>query len=423
MAKLIKFPSGLSVCYEKMKAGSCAFGMFVNAGSRNEGEDDNGVAHFIEHMLFKGTEKRTAYDIANETDNLGVNSNAYTSKSNTVFYFSGLAKFLPEYMDLMSDMLFNSTFSDECIFREKGVVLEEIRMYDDEGDSLCTDLLCLKYFGKDKLARPILGTEKTVRALNEKKIREFMKKYYVPQNICLSYAGPAKEEELKALVEKYFESEFVKRGGEFTEIKYKKTKTRAGFVHNFDKPFEQANVIIRFPGYTIKEKPADAASVLGIIMGSGMSSRLFNKVREELGLVYEIYANSVSIKGAGYMDIGFATEPNLVVSAIKAIREVIEEIRKDGLTKEEFEKAKILRETNSVLLAETTFDVMRLMGRCYCLTGKPQTFKSLLKEMEKIKLEDVVNAFHKIFDYDKAMVCYVGKKIDTDLADLLKIGG
>ena len=151
------------------------------------------MAHFIEHMLFKGTERRTAFDIANETDKLGANCNAYTSKSNTVFYVSGLAKFISEYMDILSDMFFHSTFTDENIERERGVVLEEIKMYDDDGDSVCADLLSSKFFVNNTLSRPILGTAESVKSLNADKIRSFMARNYVPQNVALSYCGPLAE--------------------------------------------------------------------------------------------------------------------------------------------------------------------------------------------------------------------------------------
>lgn len=424
MAKLIRFPSGLAVCYERKKSAlSCAFGIYVGAGSRDEKKDENGVAHFIEHMLFKGTEKRTAFDIANEIDRLGANANAYTSKSNTVYYVSGLAKFLPQYMDVLSDMLFNSTFTDENTEKERGVVLEEIKMYDDDGDSVCADLLAEKYFGKNPLARPILGTEKSVKSLNREKILSFMERNYVPENIALSYAGPASEEELNALVEHYFEKRFVSQSGKFRAPVRRNVATNAFYVTRCDKPFEQANVMIRFPSYTIKNKKADAVLMLGIILGGGMSSRLFQKVREERGLVYEIYCSATAVKGTGYLDIGFATAPALAEQAIAAVREVIEEVREKGLEKDEFEKVKIQRETGAVLGGETTFDIMRLMGKYYLLTGRPVTYRSLVKKMEKMTVSDVTDAFNDIIDYDKAGICYVGKPVEVDLGKLFRSGG
>lgn len=422
MTKLLKFPSGLTVCYERKKsAGSCAIGIFVGAGSRDEGKDENGVAHFIEHMLFKGTNRRSAFDIANEIDGMGANSNAYTSKTNTVFYISGLAKFLEKYADVLSDMLFESTFTEENIERERGVILEEIKMYDDEGDSVCADLLAKKFYGKNTLARPILGTEKTVKSLNADKMRSFMSRFYVPENIALSYAGPASEEEIVGLAEKYFESRFPKET-KFVKPVRRTVKTHAGYVVRTDKPFEQANVMIRFPSYPIGDKRADAALVMSLMLGGGMSSRLFQKVREEKGLVYEIYSSATAVKGAGYLDIVYATAPDLAAEAMSGIREVIEEVKKDGFGEEEFEKVRLQRETGAVLGAETTFDIMRLMGKYYFLIGKPVSFRTLIKKMEKLNLSDVTDAFNDILDYDKATVCYVGKPT-ADLSEVLKSGG
>ena len=424
MAKLLKLPCGLSVCYERRRGtGSCALGIYVAAGSRDEDDDSNGVAHFIEHMLWKGTERRTAADIADEFDALGANSNAYTSKSNTCFYAFGLAKYLPKYMDIFSDMLFYSTFTEENIEKERGVVLEEIKMYDDEGDSVCEDLLAAKYYGKSKLARPILGTEETVKSLTAEKIRRFMAKYYVPQNIALSYAGPATEEEILALAETYFGKEFSSRTYAPAERKKEKVRTKRFFATRFDKPFEQANVIIRFPAYPVESAKENAAAVAAGIIGGGMSSRLFQKVREESGLVYEIYASETAVKGTGYVTIAYACMPECAKEAMLKVREVLEEAKKNGFTQEEFDKIKASRETNVVLGEEAAYTVMRLMGKSFCMLGKPTTFRASLKKLEKITLTDVTEAFRCIFDYDKAAVAYVGKKTDVDLLAVLKHGG
>ena len=423
MAKLLRFGSGMKVCYERRKdAGSCAIGVFVGAGSRNEGKDNNGVAHFIEHMLFKGTERRTAFDIANATDRLGANANAYTSKTNTVFYVSGLATYLPEYMDVLSDMLFHSTFTQENIEKERGVILEEIRMYDDDGESVCSDLISSAGFNKANVARPILGTAKSVKAITAEKISLFMAEQYVAPNILLSYCGPMEEKEFSALAERYFEREFLLRGGNEYKAKKETVRVKPVYATDFSKPFEQANVIIRFPSRPYEDKRSDAASTMARILGDGMSSRLFQKVREEKGLVYEIYASGRSVRGLGYIDIGFATAPDLVEEALRVIREVVEDVREGGFTQEEFEKVIKTRETSSVLVTETTFDLMRMMGRYYGLTGKIYSSKKYLEEIRKQTLDEV-NAETELLDFTKAAVCYVGKEKAVDLRSLLIDGG
>ncbi len=423
MAKLLRFESGLKVCYERRRdAGSCAFGAFVGAGSRNEGKDNNGVAHFIEHMLFKGTERRTAFDIANATDRLGANANAYTSKTNTVFYVSGLAEYLPDYMDVLSDMLFHSTFTPENIEKERGVILEEIRMYDDDGESVCSDLISAAGFNKKSFARPILGTERSVKAITPEKLRAFMAEQYVAKNIVLAYCGPMDVQAFRELVERYFEREFLSRGENAYKVRKEKVLVKPVYVTDFSKPFEQANVIIRFPSRPYEDKRSDTAGTMARILGDGMSSRLFQKVREEKGLVYEIYASGRSVRGLGYIDIGFATAPDLVEEAMKSIREVTEDVRANGFTQEEFDKVIKTRETSSVLITETTFDLMRMMGRYYHLTGKLYSSKKYLDEIKKQTLDEV-NAEAELLDYTKAAVCYVGKEKKTDLRSLLISGG
>ncbi len=424
MAKVIKFNGGLRACYMRKKSSlSCAFGIFVKAGSAYETAKTNGIAHFIEHMLFKGTESRTAFMIADEMEKLGANNNAYTSKTNTVFYVNGLAKYIESFMDILADMLFNSTFTEENVAKEKGVVLEEIKMYEDESDSVCSDLLGSKYFNNG-FARPILGTEKTVSSFTPADIREFMDKYYRPENICICYVGPLSEDEFVALAEKYFVTPFAnkKYSEPFKKPRIGSRKVNSGYYENVKKPFEQSSIILRFPAFGAEDKRSDAVSTLSYMLGGGMSSRLFQEVREERGLVYDIYSMPATLKGVGYFDIAFASAPEKAETAVKVIRATLDKIRKEGFNDGEFNKVKVQRETGAVLSAESSFDEMRFMGRYFCLTDKAYTFKNLLKTLEKLTLEDIKKSFDEIFDYEKCAVCYVGKPIGKDLREVFLSG-
>ena len=428
MATILNFCNGmLKVGYERRTwLKTCSVGIFVGAGSRNEKPEENGIAHFIEHMLFKGTEKRSAYDLAKEMDSLGANINAYTSKTNTVFYVSGLAKHVDKYMEILSDMLFNSTFKDEDIEKERGVVLEEIKMYDDDGESVASDLLNEKFFEGDTLSRPILGTPETVKSFNAEMIRDFMKRYYNPKNIFIVYVGPSTSPVIIETIKKYFESVIKERGFETVkEIpEFEKPITKPVYVTKFDKPFEQANVQIRFPAFSVADKRSESMGAVVSALGGGMSSRLFQKIREEQGLVYEIYASSTSIKGAGYVDIGFATAPELVPKAIESIREVLESTARDGFTEEEFFKVKTQREAAVVYANEGTFDEMRVMGRYYFLIpDEIITVQKMYEKFEKMTLEDMNEAFNQIFRYEEVAICYVGKPIDVNLKELMIGGG
>ena len=316
-------------------------------------------------------------------------------------------------------MFFNSTYTDENIEKEKGVVLEEIKMYDDEGDSLCSDQLNEKFFGKDALSRPILGTEKTVKKFTRQDILDFVNKFYTVDNVCLSYVGALSEKELRELLEEYFVKPYEKRPNLCGKKSFRKKKTVTGFYKRTDKPFEQANVMIRFPAVGIENAKSDAMGTMSLMLGGGMSSRLFQKIREENGLVYEIYSSSTAIKGVGYFDVCFATTPEQAVKAVQGIREVMEEVKQNGFTQEEFEKVKIQRESGAVLGSESGFDEMRLMGRLYLLTGKLVTHAKLLKKLEKVTFEDVNNAFLDTINYQRTTVSYVGKEIKEDLREVL----
>ena len=429
MATFLNFCNGkLTVGYERRpNLKTCSFGIFVGAGSRNEKPEENGIAHFIEHMLFKGTAKRSAFDIAKEMDCLGANMNAYTSKTNTVFYVSGLSKHIEKYMEILSDMLFNSLFKDEDIEKERGVVLEEIKMYDDDGESVASDLLNEKYFEGDPLSRPILGTPETVKSFNAEMIRDFMNRYYYPQNIFIVYVGPTTSPFIYDMIQTYFASEFKKRGycNDYKELpEFKIPETKSVLVTKFDKPFEQANIQIRFPAFSVADKRSESMGAVVSALGGGMSSRLFQKIREEQGLVYEIYASGTSIRGAGYVDIGLATAPELVPKAIESVREVIEDTAKYGFTQEEFEKVKTQREASVVYALEGTFDEMRVMGRYYfLLPDEIMTVKKIYEKFEQMTLDDMNKTFKDIFQKEKATICYVGKQIDVNLKELFENGG
>ena len=423
MAKVIKFSSGLEAIYQRRRDGfGCSFAIYVNAGSRNENKEENGIAHFIEHMTFKGTEKRTALDVATDLEKVGTTSNAFTSRLNTVYYFRAMDKYFKESLEIFSDMFFNSTFTQENIEKEKGVVLEEIKMYDDEGDSVCSDLLNKKSYGKNSMARPILGTEKTVKSFSRENILSFIKRYYGPDNVFLVYVGSLDEKTFIEEVEEKFNKPYLEREYD-KKVKPKCVKKLyAGYAENTDKPFEQANVMIRFPAKGKKISKYGYLSTITFILGGGMSSRLFQKIREEKGLAYDVYCTSNVIDKTGVIDVGLGTSPSQAKEAVLAVREVIEKFKNEGITEEEFMRAQVQREASMVFGAESGFSELRTIGINYSTKKKIITIKKALSMMKNIKFEEMNENLKEYFDFDKAQICYVGKKIDGDLERLFKRG-
>ena len=420
MAKLITLKNGLRICYERKASLSCAFGVFVDAGSRNESAKVNGVAHFIEHMTFKGTEKRSAFDIADETDMMGASCNAYTSKTATVYYITGLNKFARQYVELLGDLLFCSTYTEENIEKERGVVLEEIHMYDDDGDSLSSDLLSKIYYGEGcSLSRPILGSAKTVKKLSRKDILDFRKRWYRPENIVLSFVGDVEEEEFLKYVDEYFVAHIPKFKKPFLPF-VSDEKEVFSVYKTLKKPYEQSSVTMRFPSPRYGAGDPYAPFLLANMLGGGMSSRLFQKVREELGLVYEIYSTNVMRKEGGNFDIFFATSPKNAEKAMTAISDIVKEVLQKGFTETELIKTKNQYETSMVLSDESSFDRMRLMGKELLSKGKLTSTEEQIEKMLSVTLTDVENLSREILGSRTVSVAYVGKNIDCDLLEVYR---
>lgn len=419
MAKLINLDGGYRLFYKKHSSSKAlALGVFVGAGCIYEDKNNNGIAHYIEHMLFKGTEKRSSFDIANETDKCGIMLNAFTSRQYTAYYTIGLSEYAEKSADILSDLFFNATFTEENMEKEKSVVIEEIKMYADDSEDVCLENLIRAHYGNTPLAYPILGTEKTVKNYSRQTIQEFMDAYYRAENTCIAVVGDVSEEFAVSLVKKYFV--FPEKPEKFSLPIVRKVAPRCGYKKKI-KPVEQSAVGISFPSYPYKHKNRYVPSFIASILGGGMSSRLFQEVREKSGLVYEIYATNNQYVSNGYFVIYFATSPSQVCTAVQKIRSCLLEAVESGLTEEEFDKAMAQLKTGMALGSESASEIMRLGGR-YGLMDKAVTHESTLRELGKVTLEQVNAGLKEIIDLSKVSLSYVGEEIDCDLRKLLTEG-
>ncbi len=419
MAKLIRLNDGTKLFYKKHSSSKAlALGVFVGAGCVYENPQNNGIAHFIEHMVFKGTEKRSAFDVANETERRGIAINAFTSRSYTAFYTIGLAEYAAECADILSDILFNATFDEENLKKEQEVVVEEINMYDDDNEDVCLENLIRAHYGKKMLAAPILGSKKNVRSFDKEKIKAFMGDFYRSENTCVALVGNVSEEQAVALVTKYF----VKKDSaeDFALPKVRTFKPQAKYVEKI-KPAEQSCVGISFPSYPYRHKLNAVPALVASILGGGMSSRLFQEVREKNGLVYEIYASCSQYDTNGYFTVYFATGPSRVRVAVEKVRACLLDALKTGVTVEEFEKAIASAKTGLALGSESASDIMRLGGR-YGLIGKTVTHEKLSKNLSKITIDDVNRCLKDVLDFSKCSISYVGQKQDFDIYKLFTEG-
>lgn len=416
MTKLITLEGGTRVYYHRRPdSRAFALGVFVGAGSFFERGANNGVAHFIEHMVFKGTTKRSAFDIANEADACGLSINAYTGKQCTAFYTIGLIDYREKCADLLSDMFYNPTFSVENIEREKGVVLEEINMYEDDSEDLCLENLSRAHFGKSNISAPILGPARNVKRFDQKIIADFRKKFYRLDNVCISVIGDLTETEALDLVTRYFPAQ--KQEQKFRRPPLVARAPKGQYIQSI-KPFEQSSVAISFPAYPLNDPRRNVTTFVTSILGGGMSSRLFQKVREEAGLVYEIYASHTQYINNAYAYVYFGTAPERVEDAlrltVKTIREAI-----DGFTQEEFDKTMAQLKTSIALSADSVSSIMRLGGH-QAFLGKAYSPEQTIRELEKITPDAVNAALPELLDLRRSSLSYVGKKPSCDLMGILR---
>ena len=416
MYKLQHLDNGTKLLTFKTDVRTVSLGVFVAAGCVNETAQNNGISHFIEHMLFKGTAKRSAEKIANEFENVGAQVNAYTGKELTAFYSVSLKEHLEKCAELLSDMLYNSAFDADETEREKSVVIEEIDMCEDMPDDVCLQLLSKAYYDKSPLAKTILGSKHNVSSFDGDSMREYMAQYYIPERTTIVLVGDVDDSEARDIAEKFFG-----RNANNTPkiITYKASAAHNKYLTKAKKT-EQANFAFAFPALPYGEDNA-AADIMNNCLGGGMSSRLFQAVREKLGLAYSVYSSSSGYRNDGHFTIFIGTNPSKATRAADAVKTELSKLIKNGITKTELNRAKEGIKTDRALLLERSQSIMSLYGKCVTLTGKPYDIDERIKKIMEVDLDDVNCAIAKTFDFSRACGAYVGPKNENNLLELIKL--
>jgi len=396
-------PNGVRIVTCPMKGyRSAALGFWVGAGSRQETEQENGATHFIEHMAFKGTQKRSAADLAAEMDAIGGQFNAFTTKECTCFHARGLDTHLPRASDVLCDMFFHSKFDEKDVETERGVILEEIGMYEDNPEDLSVEQLYDKVFAGDALARPILGTKESLAPMTGEWLREYMKGHYLPKDIVLSLAGSFTKDDVKRLADAFGGIEGDKNPAP-VKPEYISVVTAK------EKPIEQNHLTLAFPSVPYGSDERYALQLLSTVLGAGMSSRLFQKVREEKGLCYSVYSY-----GAGHADTGLfciytALGKDTEADAIQTILDVVREVADKGIAREELERAREQSKANVVMGLESTQSLMSHMGRSLLLTGEITTPEEIIRNYDAVTGDQVKELAQRIFDFDVMSLSAVGQ--------------
>lgn len=404
MAESFRLENGLGIINEYMPySRSIAFGIFVRNGSRNEISSLNGVSHFIEHMLFKGTKKRSQKDIAEDMDTMGGEINAYTAKEYTCYYFKVIDENIDEAMELICDMFFNSVFDEKDVEREKAVIYEEIGMYDDQCDDVAVERLHREIWKNSSLGQPILGTEESLENITRDKIVKYFNENYRPENTVISFAGNIDRAKALYYGEKYF--------GAWEKGKVKRYDTKAvyepAFVVN-NKNSEQLHICMNFEGPSMSDEMRYPLAVLNMAAGGGVSSLLFQKIREEMGLAYSIYSYTTSYKDTGVFEICSELNPANGVEAVENIIDVLKYMKENVISDERLKRLKNQIKSGIILGQEGTGAIMSAMGRALVLRNEYLPIQRVIEKIESVRADDVAYAASKILNSEKFSISVAG---------------
>lgn len=408
--------NGLKVVIERLEhVNSASIGLWIGNGSRNEDKNNNGISHFIEHMLFKGTENRTAKELVEVIEDYGGQINAFTTKESTCFYTKTLNKYVEDSLKIISDMLFNSTFDEEEIEKEKSVILEEISMSEDSPEDVLSDLHCEAIYGDNSISYPILGIKETVSNFKREELLEYTKKYYVPENSVISICGNVDDKVIK-LIEKYFGN--WKNSDKKMITQYFNTSTNKNILFK-NKEIEQTHISLGLPGLELGHKNNYALTLINNYFGGGGASLLFQRIREELGMCYSIYSFNASYVNTGALCIYCATNPKYVNDTIMHIKDIINNLIYSDINEERLIKLKEQLIGGYLLGMESTSSRMFGNGKNALFLNKINTQKEIIEKINGVSIEDIKSVTNKIFSKGIINGAVVGKNID--IADLKKI--
>jgi len=397
---------------------SVTAGIWVGAGSSNEQPGTNGVSHFLEHMLFKGTAKRTALQIAEEIDSLGAQINAFTTKECTCYYTKAISEHTEKCFEILSDIFFDSTFPYEELEREKKVVLEEISMTEDTPEDLCHELLSDAFFAGSSLGFRILGSSINVESFNADILRAHMKEFYCPQNVVISIVGDITFAAAEKLCKKYFANKFPKSAC-FSAVKAPAHSPQKTILAK-SKQTEQASLSLGISGVPFNHADSYAFSILNnIIGGGGMSSRLFQKIREERGLAYSVYSYNSGYVNNGMFSVYVGTNPKNVDGVMELLAEEFKRLKKDCVTESEFLRGKEQMKAGFIMGQESTASMMNVLGKLLVLKDEIFDIDERLNMINKVAREDVCALISDKFGFNSVCVSCVGPDERRDLLKFL----
>ncbi|MBU6146346.1 MAG: insulinase family protein [Paenibacillaceae bacterium] len=394
--------SGVRVVWEHIPTvRSAAIGIWIKSGSRHETPETNGISHFIEHMLFKGTTTRSAKDIANAFDGIGGQVNAFTAKEYTCYYAKVLDEHIDVAVDVLADMFFHSAFDPQELEKEKNVILEEIAMYEDTPDDLVHDLVAQATYDAHPLARPILGTAERLHALDRSHLIAYVKHHYVAADIVISCAGQL-DESLMDKLERTFDAarfafaHFGVAHNNAAKVAMVPPTFASGHAW-IQKQTEQHHVCLSYPGLALDDGLVYAMIVLNNVMGGGMSSRLFQTIREQRGLAYSVFSYHTAHEDSGTFAIYAGVAPKQTAEALDVVGHLVSEAIAKGLTDDELRRAKAQMKGSLILGLESAQSRMTRNGKNELMNRRLVTQEELMHNIDAVTHEHVRMLIDRVF--------------------------
>ena len=405
----ITLKNGLRIIGERIPHfRSVSVGFWVGSGSQYETPDEAGLSHFLEHMVFKGTEKRTTRQIAEEMDKVGGQLNAFTSKECTCFYAKVVDEHLPLVMDVLSDLVTAPIFDPTELEKEKGVVIEEINMSADDPEDSVHELLMLANYGDQPVARPILGTEEKIAAYSSEDLRAYWKKMYRPQNTVLALAGNYDWNTVVALAEKLLD----KWSPNAFESRACTTNPVPVTLLTKEKDIEQIHICLGFPALPIGDERSYELSLFNSVFGGAMSSRLFQKIREDRGAAYTVYSYPNAYTDSGMLSVYAGTNPDAAEEVYGLLLGEAKKLASEGMTRDEFMMAREQLKAGYILGLESTSARMQSLGRRLLLLGNTRTETEVIDRVNAIDFDSTNALMHEILSAPHS-VALVGKNAES----------
>jgi len=386
---------------------SVSAGVWVKTGSTCETPEENGISHFIEHMMFKGTQKRSTRQIAADMDKIGGQINAFTSKECTCYHVRVVPDKLSVGLDVLSDLFANAAFDAQEMEKEKGVVIEEIKMVGDDVEELTHEKISELFFTGSTLSKPILGPEENIRRFVRDDLVNYTNVHYFPANVVIAVAGNYEEAQLVDTMEQYFGSyaRGAKKEADQCENPFVPGR-RSLFI---EKDVEQTHLCLSFPGSTFADDERFSLAVLNNVLGGGMSSRLFQLIREERGLAYSVYSYPSTYSASGMFTLYAGTTAANADDVVMLMKQEIDTLKKERISEEEFSQGKDQLIGNYALSMEGSNAVMSSLGKTLLLLDEQYDDKQTMKKIEAVTIESVDNLIDKIFDFSKMSAVFAGK--------------